>query len=188
MPGGIGGSFSVDRANGAVVAVGVAVMVRSGIAVADAAVPVPEPSDRGIVGIAEVDGAGQVPREVHGRGRGHDPQLPPIGCSFRCVTGTGRTSRHRGQSGKSLRRVKQTGRTPSSTKCGQCTALNIPCIAFSKQIFKPLRCNHCNEKDLTCDFLPPFRRTPRMKLPKNCVECQMSHQKCSPGSSPNKCH
>ena len=71
VPGGIVGSSSVDRANGAVVAVGVAVVGRSGIAgrrgaVATAAVPVPERGDRGVVGIAEADGAGEVSRRVVG--------------------------------------------------------------------------------------------------------------------------
>ena len=65
MPSGIVGSSSVNRANGAVVAVGVAVVVRSGIAVADAAIPVLEPGNRGTVGIAEADGAEEVPRKVH---------------------------------------------------------------------------------------------------------------------------
>ena len=71
VPGEIVGSSSVDRANGAVVAVGVAVVVRSGIsgrpfAVAAASVPVPEPGDRGVVSITEADGAGGVPRRVVG--------------------------------------------------------------------------------------------------------------------------
>ena len=76
------GSSSVDRANGAVDAVGVVVVVRSGIAVADAAVLVAEPGDRGIVDIAEVEGAGEVPREVHWGVEGTIPVYHPQGVAF----------------------------------------------------------------------------------------------------------
>ena len=74
------------------------------------------------------------------------------------------------------------------SKFSQCTALGIPCFVLPNPKFKPLKCTHCNERDLTCDFFPPLHGAPPIKLPKNCVECQMAHQKCLAGQSPNKCH
>ena len=169
----MGSSVARSRSAGLLVCAGV-----------DAFVPVVELGDGGVAGIPEGYGVREVNGGVQGTSLVNRPPCVPLDVS-------------REMAGPPIAVVKEgnpyvvwsklDAHRPVS-KCSQCTALSIPCFVLPHPKFKPLKCHHCNERDFTCDFFPPFRGAPPIKLPKNCVECQMAHQKCLAGHSPNKCH
>ena len=64
----------------------------------------------------------------------------------------------------------------------------VPCTtAFSTNKFKAARCVGCLLGDTFCYFCPPFLCTPPGKHPKNCLCCQVSHQRCLTDTNTDWC-